>query len=334
MGLAASQVRFLGLTARKADCELQISINSMHKMALTREMTELTREYNSRLQAKQVSFYHKGQYNKINYQYLMGYGKTYTAILNSDKYALKSNNSMVLTDYKGQVVLNDSYAQAITKVLGNDCMNAQGQGKPFDKSNIPAILAELLPGNTYFNAETIDSVHNGGNIESQYAATIIKTLTGEVVKTDAVQDNTEKATQLLKKIIDFYYPIFEAAANNGWTSEYNNEMNSNEDYISDALVSGTFHLETVDEFGDYDDGNSLTYFLTSGEIEQNTTSDARAELTAWYDAEKARISEKEDWIDMEQTDLSTELEAIKTEMESLKSIIDNAITTVFDWGSA
>ena len=335
MGLAASQVRLLGLTARKADCEYQISINSMEKMALTREMTELSREYNSRLQAKQVSYYANGKYNKVNYQYLMGYGKRYTAITQGNL-PLKNNNSMVLTDYRGQVVLGDSYAKAIKDVLGNDITNAYGQGGTFDKSKIPEILENLLDGSTnpYFSAESIRKVMSGGEIDSSYTATVINTLSGDTVDTGVVQDNTAKATKIVQDIIDFYYPIFQAAANNGWTTEYNCAMASNEDYISDAIVSGTFNLETVDQFGDYDEGTSLTYFLTNGTLETNTSSEKREEITAWYNAEKARLSEKDDWIDLEQADLSTELEAIKTEMESLQSLIDNAISSVFDWGNA
>ena len=34
------------------------------------------------------------------------------------------------------------------------------------------------------------------------------------------------------------------------------------------------------------------------------------------------------------SDLSTELEAIKTEMQSIQSLIDDAISSVFDWGGA
>ena len=339
MGLAASQVRLLGLTARKADCELEISLNSMRKMALTREMTELSREYNSRLQAKQVSYYANGQYNKVNYQYLMGYGKRYTAITQGNL-PLKKDNSMILADYRGRVVLSDSYAKAITDVLGKDVMNSCGQGGTFDKAKIPEILANLLNGayDKFFSAECIRTVMAGGSIPSSYSATIIKTLSDPknptVVATNVQQDSTEKATEYYKSVIDFYLPIFQAAANNGWTTEYNSNIESNEDYISDAIISGTFNLETVDDYGDYDEGTSLTYFYTNGTLENNTSSDKREEITAWYNAEKARISEKEDWIDLEQADLSTELEAIKTEIESLKSMIDNTISTVFDWGNA
>ena len=55
MGLACSQIRLLTLTARKADCEYGISVDSMRKMALTREQSQLSKEYQSKLKSKQVA---------------------------------------------------------------------------------------------------------------------------------------------------------------------------------------------------------------------------------------------------------------------------------------
>ena len=328
MGLAAAQVRLLGLTARKSDCEYNISINAMHKMSLTREMSDLTREYNSKLQAKNIAYYANGKYNKITYQYLMG-SEDWLQYANAPS-NLKKDNSMVLTDYTGQVVLSDYYANAITKVLGSSAMNAKGQGCTFSQSYIPAILAELIEG---IDKKEIENVLNGDDLEYSYPATQVQTLTGKNLGTTDV-DASEVLRAYIQSAIDFYLPILQAAANNGWTTEYNTEISSNSDYISDALVSGTFQLENVDEYGDFKEGSSLTYFLTNGTLETNTTSEKREDITAWYDEEKARISEKETWLDLENQDLSTELEAINTEIQSVQSLIDDAISSVFDWGNA
>ena len=65
MGLACSQARLLTLTTRKANCEYGLTVSSMRKMALTREMSELSQEYHSRLQDKQISYYANGKYNKV-----------------------------------------------------------------------------------------------------------------------------------------------------------------------------------------------------------------------------------------------------------------------------
>ena len=77
----------------------------------------------------------------------------------------------------------------------------------------------------------------------------------------------------------------------------------------------------------------MNYFITAGYVDARSDADAREEIAIWYDAEKQRISEKEAQIDLRMDDLSTELEAINTEIQSIQSFIDDAISSVFDWGS-
>ena len=330
MGLACSNIRLLTLTARKADCEYGISIDSMRKMALSREQTQLSQEYNSKLKAKQISYYANGKYNKINYSYLMGYGNNYSAVTGGTQ-PLKSQNSMILTDFKGQVVMSKAYASAITSVLGSSAMNAQGSCGTFSTDQIPAILAKLLPG---FTEDQFKNAIDGKSQDStSYDANGVQTITGNGTGNKVTVDNTETTTKKIQSIVDFYYPIFQAAAANGWTTEYNNDMATNDDYVSDALSSGTFQLATVNDEGNYDPDTSLTYYVTSGLVAQNNNSEVREEVTAWYEAEKARISEKEDYLDIDMDNLSTELESINTEIQSIQSLIDDAISSVFDWGS-
>ena len=330
MGLACSQIRLLTLTARKADCEYGISINSMQRMALTREQTQLSQEYYSKLQSKQISYYANGQYNKINYNYLMGYGLNYGAILSGSQ-PLKSDYSMILTDYKGQVVLSDSYANAITSVLGSSIMNSKGQGGTFSVDKIAEIMAALLPG---FTAEQFQTVIDNEKVESSGVFNTTNTLTGESTGEEVVKSTSDATTEKIQSLIDFYYPIFSAAAANGWTTEYNKEMETNDDYLSDAIVNGTLQLASVGSEGTYEPGTSLTYFTTAGLVQERTDSDVREEITAWYNAEKERISEKENYLDIDMDNLSTELEAINTEIQSIQSLIDDAISSVFDWGSS
>ena len=330
MGLACSQIRLLSLTARKADCEYGISIDSMQKMALTREQTQLSQEYYSKLQSKQISYYANGQYNKINYNYLMGYGNNYSAILSGTQ-PLKDENSMILTDYKGQVVMSDTYANAITSVLGSSIMNSDGQGGTFSVDKIAEIMAALLPG---FTADQFQTVIDNEKVQSTGTFDMTNTLTGEVTEENVTIDTSDATTEKIQSLVDFYYPIFSAAAANGWTTEYNKEMQTNDDYVSDAIVSGTFQLASVGSEGTYEPGTSLTYFTTAGLVQERTDSDVREEITAWYNAEKERISEKENYLDIDMDNLSTELESINTEIQSIQSLIDDAISSVFDWGSS
>ena len=329
MGLAASQARLLTLTRRKGDVEYRIAINTMHKTRLTSEQTELSQEYYSKLRSAQIAFYANGQYNKMNYNYLMGY-KDYSAILEGNV-PLKKDNSMILSDYRGQVVLSKNYADAIKKVLGSSCMDGYGRGSTFSVDKIPEILAELATG---FSADEYKAVIDANNIKnSSYDATGMNLFSKE--DTDSVTvNNTDAKTSVIEKLVDFYLPILTAAASNGWTTEYNEEMGLNENFVSDALLTGMFQLAKVNDEGCYNPDASLTYFVTAGLVAQRNDSDAREEITAWYEAEKNRVGEKENYMDIEIRDLSTELEAINTEIQSIKSLIDDAIQSVFDWGSS
>ena len=267
MGLACSNIRLLTLTTRKADCEYNISIDSIEKMALLREQSKLSDEYYSRLQGKQIAYYANGKYSMINYNYLMGYGSNFTHILDGTA-ALKNQNSTILTDAGGAVVLSDEYANAIIGVLGNSIMDENGRGGTFSVNDVPKILAKLL--DSFATEEEIKAVHEEGEVEAYSVAdeygTISKTATGN----SSVIDNTAANTEKIKKVVDFYWPIFQAAAANGWTTEYNKEMSSNNNYISDALNTGFLQLATVQCDGGYDPETSLTYFVTNGLVYERT----------------------------------------------------------------
>ena len=68
MGLACSQITLLTLTTLKGQKETGIAIEEGHKMALTREMSELSSEYystNARPCGDFLVFRHENRYTKI-----------------------------------------------------------------------------------------------------------------------------------------------------------------------------------------------------------------------------------------------------------------------------
>ena len=108
------------------------------------------------------------------------------------------------------------------------------------------------------------------------------------------------------------------------------------DSLQAGLRSGTFTLCMVDNVskGNYHKNTTLDYFINMNYIVEKTDSSEREEITAWYNAEVADISEEETYWDTEITNLSTELESVDTEIESVNNLKDNAIKSVFDWGSS
>ena len=324
MGLASSQVTLLMLTARKADCELDMAIASNRKMALAREASNLSQEYYSRLQSKDLAFYSNGAYHEVNYEYLMGYdyATTRQILFGESDGALKKGGSAVLTDYTGKVVLSNYYADILKKF---DITN----GETFSHTAFPKILAYM----SGYEQSDIEAVMASKELSGHtISMTEINSSTGEF-KADATLDISADIQCEISKLIDFYKPIFMAAATNGWTTEYNAMISSNNEYIGDALVSGVFQLAEVFDNGSYYEATSLTYFVTTGLLDEKNDSDHREEVTAWYEAEKAIINDKETQLDVYITELSTELEAITTEMESIQSFIDDAVGSVFDWGA-
>lgn len=329
MGLACSNVRFLALTRQKSNIQHQIMLTSSAKISLSREMSDLTKEYNSKLQSKNITYYKDGSYKKINYGFLMGFGSNYAGIFDTEGYAVKNDNSMILSNYKGQVVLANSYANAIISALGSSVSYSAGNGGTFSEDSIPAILAKLFPD---FTEEQFSTVLNNEELSSSFDADVVNTATREDVG-DTVVNNSAIYSDKIRRILEFYYPIFSAAAANGWTTEYNQAINNNPDYVSDALISGMFQLTSVNDKGQYDERGSLDYYVTSGFLEERTDAEERTKITAWYDDMRAQINEKETAYDLTLNELSTTLESINVEMQSIKKLVQDGCS-VFDWGKS
>ena len=334
-GLAINQCRLRFVTVRKHALELKSTSITNDKMLLANEQTNLAQEYNRRLNSKDIMYYANGQYNKMTYSFLMGSGISTSYTLWNDPKNIKSDNSMILTDSSGLVVLSDEYANAMKKVLGDNCINSKGIGGTFSTDKIPAIIAAVA--GSPITEENVKEVINGGKIDGTWdgAAIIKNTKTLETTEEKDTKDNSDTLTSLIEQLVNFFYPIFKAAAANGWTTQYNKDIERNPDYISDALVSGTLHLEQVQNDGNYKPDSSLTYFTMAGRggVTQKQDSSHREAVTAWYNAEKALIDQKEGLMDIDLTKISAELEALNTEMESIKSMIQKDIE-IFNWGNA
>ncbi len=325
-GFSIHTVELMRLTQRKSDCEYRISLNAMEIMALTREQSELSQEYYSRLQGKNIAYYANGKYNQMDYGYLMGYSCNTLNTMETNPNMLKSDYSMVLTDMNGLVVMNNTYANVMKKVLGASCLDADGRGGTFSTDKIPAMIAEMAGAPC--TEDKVKDVIEGGTLDYSYVTTTKKTGSQEVVSTGNVHDASDTFTSKIESIVKFFYPIFMAAASNGWTTEYNREMESSDsNYISDALVSGVFNLEQVDTAGNYKPDASLSYFTTAGLVLEKTDSSVREAVTAWYNAQKEELNEKETWLNMQQTQLSTELEVCTTEIQQLEQKLQDDVSS-------
>lgn len=103
MGLAAGQARLLTITGRKSDCEYESMRLSHQKLALSRQLTDLSNEYQNSLDQTKLIYDYYGtgdQSNPLSYGILM------------TPSTLNNYMPVLVTDPKGRATLNSKYAAA------------------------------------------------------------------------------------------------------------------------------------------------------------------------------------------------------------------------------
>lgn len=145
MGLAAGQARLLTITARKSDCEYESMRLSHQKIALSRELTDLSNEYQNSLNQ-----------TKLVYDYY-GTGDTTTPL----SYGLLMNPS----------TLNDYMPVTITDALGRVTLNSQ-YAAAARAAGIPQEGLGTLPSEAMRNA-FIEGLYTGGLLTKNTANTIL-----------------------------------------------------------------------------------------------------------------------------------------------------------------
>lgn len=101
MGLAASQARFLAITARKADCEFQSMSIAQEKLSITRQLSQASSDYEEALDSTKLVW---------DYDDDTTYDLTYDILMSPSE--LNGYTPYLLTNAKGQIVLDTQLAAA------------------------------------------------------------------------------------------------------------------------------------------------------------------------------------------------------------------------------
>ena len=109
MGLSSTQVRLLQLTNRKNDIGLELSKLSNSKVALTRDMQKLSRDYNNKVNQKTLKWSNNGgaSYVDLSYQNLMRPS------------TMNLNKPYLITDQSGRIVVDNQYAKYAEMISPN-----------------------------------------------------------------------------------------------------------------------------------------------------------------------------------------------------------------------
>lgn len=118
MGLAASQARFLGITARKNSCELRSMQIAQEKLSITNQLTSISQDYQNSLDATKLvwdsEYITDGSVYDLTYELLM------------QPSLLNNYSPQLLTNNKNQVVLDSQYANAIKDIVVSEKKDANG----------------------------------------------------------------------------------------------------------------------------------------------------------------------------------------------------------------
>ncbi len=151
---------------------------------------------------------------------------------------------------------------------------------------------------------------------------------GTIGPGDLTVDNFNVAANIYKNAAGDY--VYDADDNYAYNSVLNSEN------LQEGLKSGIYQLVNVSSnvTGGYSNAQGLDYFKTMNYVVEKPDNQSRETITAWYDAARADLSEKESYWDSEITALSSELNAITTEIDSVKKLREDAISSTFKWGNA
>lgn len=129
MGLAASQARFLCITARKADCEYKSTDLAQQKLDITKQLGAISTEYSNAMNATKLMWSN----DAVNGSYGMAYSLMMTPSAANDF------NPYMITTSTGAIVLNGPYAAA-AKAAGISKSGGIGSQEGRDK-----FISALVP---------------------------------------------------------------------------------------------------------------------------------------------------------------------------------------------
>ena len=187
MGLAASQARFLAITARKNNCELQSMQIAQEKLSITREQQEAAQEYQNSLSATKLVW------DTVDDDV---YDLSYDVLMKPS--ALNEYDPYLITDTQGKLVLSTSMFNAAVAAGVIDAKTGDpkvsrfmGSTSSTNDGSRNAFLYQLGVQNQ-IDASTINAIYalgDKGYTNSGVGGEIIdKTLTKELTFTTLATD--------------------------------------------------------------------------------------------------------------------------------------------------
>ena len=338
MGLAASQARYLALTARKGDLEFQSQTINTRRLQLAYKTAEIAKAYSDGMQNQRIEISHlktstEGKteqvWEELSFKNLYEQG---FMIIGTNGAGLNSTPPYQQTTSQTSVYYDPSAAGTIT-AKEYDTVYPEGKDDP----NAAAYVVAEYETNS-----------EGKQIPKTYK------LNPKLTETEYDKLDAEHKLLFVKMERQAYN--YEPTATYGSSS---NDMD-----IQALLVSGTGHIVTkaffdylVSGYGyNYTDGISPAAYSAALDewgredstinpagspsvidwrsdvtdtFEQRNYTEDDEEVLAKYEADTAKIQAQDKMLEIEEKNIETQHKAIETELESIQKVIQNNIDKTF-----
>lgn len=283
MGLATAQARFLGITARKADCEYKSTELAQQKLEITNQLSDVAAEYSNALNSTMLIWQNDATNKTTNV--------TYSLLMTPS--ALNDYNPYMITTPSGAIVLNSEYAAA-AKAAGISKAGGVGSQEGRDK-----FIAALVPGGI-ITQETAAAI-----TKTDYTG--VKNADGSVTLTEIPASNTDKSgpTQNPNSV------LWNPAA--GMGAQPLDKGSASIMQLSDLILSESIGQQPIDW---------TSMFVTSGKISETEYKATMEQLNKkLIDAKKADMgsSTPEDTSDTAQTDYANKIADYNTQIANARA---------------
>ena len=347
MGMAASQARFLGLTARKSNNEYQVQQINQQRLSLADQQAEIVKNYNDKL-SNRMFLFNDGLDETKDKQL------TYWNIVNSIDHAetpgiglriVDKNGNAVVPNYRG-IPEGDTEIQAVI-----DKYNVTE-----DANDNTKLYSNIIDGTWTMRAKRIDDEGSEYWFEIPYEeASFITKMRAENPDDETDTEYWRLYNTLVDKINDQYQEL--SFSNLTTMKDLEIKLYDSEDkivvpelpeadyetvfgkycvdpycidpkYLEEKFRNGEWFIQQPDTNSSNGWSNNIPWSSCSYiEDVYDTSDDAAAE--AEYEYLIAKVQKEDKMLEMQLKQLETEHNALQTEMDAVSQVLNKNIETTF-----
>lgn len=345
MGMSASQARMLSLTARLSDLELQAQSISNSKITLANQSEQLSKTYETSLNQQKFKVFNS---DSSSYVDASAYNlTTYDAVSTSDKqrFIKDSSGKVLVTTAVGSAYDKTKNQNSTSYYLKNgiDSSSYYGTAGSTGYKTVADFLKAELGYASKSDATSAGKTYNEDEVNyytSLYSGKeeFLNSM-GYTSATTSVQETDSNYTSLngsntytySAAATKYYSNVYDEIAKSGYDAPGDANM-SDSSWLESQVESGSIYLYTYDNTGGTKgtgDWANVSWNAGDSSIEEVADTTGTTAAEAEYNAKLDGIQSQDKKFDMELQAINTEHQALQTEIDSVKKVINKNIETSY-----